>query len=90
MAKINKEKKSEIIEKFKLKDLDTGSSPVQIALLTNRIQNLTDHFKKHKLDHHSRRGLMKLINKRRKLLDYVKSKDVNKYGEVISQLGIRK
>lgn len=84
------EKKNEIIEKFKTHASDTGSSEVQIALLTNRIQYLTEHFKAHKKDHHSRQGLLKLVGQRRSLLDYLKKKDVNKYRALIQDLGIRK
>ena len=84
------EKKHEIIEKFKTHDTDTGSSEVQIALLTDRIQYLTEHFKTHKKDHHSRQGLLKLVGQRRSLLDYLKNKDINKYRALIKDLGIRK
>ncbi len=84
------EKKSEIIEKFKTHATDTGSSEVQIALLSDRINYLTEHFKVHKKDHHSRRGLLKLVGQRRRLLDYLKRKDVNKYRALIQELGIRK
>ena len=83
-------KKSEIIEKFKLHPGDTGSSEVQIALISDRISYLTDHFKTHKKDHHSRQGLLKLVGQRRSLLDYLKKKDINKYRELIAALGIRK
>ncbi len=83
-------KKSEIIEKFKVHPSDTGSSEVQIALLTDRIKYLTEHFKTHKKDHHSRQGLLKLVGQRRSLLDYLKNKDVNKYRALIQELGIRK
>ena len=83
-------RKNEIIEKFKVHSSDTGSSEVQIALLTDRIQYLTDHFKTHKKDHHSRQGLLKLVGQRRSLLDYLKKKDVNKYRALIQELGIRK
>lgn len=83
-------KKNEIIEKFKLHAHDTGSSEVQIALITDRIQYLTDHFKTHKKDHHSRQGLLKLVGQRRSLLDYLKKNDVNKYRDLIKALGIRK
>jgi small subunit ribosomal protein S15 len=82
--------KSEIIEKYKVHSSDTGSSEVQIALLTDRIKYLTEHFKTHKKDHHSRQGLLKLVGQRRSLLDYLKKKDVNKYRELIQDLGIRK
>ena len=84
------EKKKSIIEKYRRHDTDTGSPEVQIALLTERITYLTDHFKVHKKDHHSRRGLLKLVGQRRSLLDYLKSKDVNRYKTLISDLGIRK
>ncbi len=83
-------KKNEIIEKFKTHPTDTGSSEVQIALLTDRIQYLTEHFKVHKKDHHSRQGLLKLVGQRRSLLDYLKKKDINKYREILQQLGLRK
>ena len=83
-------KKNEIIEKFKIHASDTGSSTVQIALLTDRIQYLTEHFKTHVKDHHSRQGLLKLVGQRRSLLDYLKKKDVNKYRTLIQDLGIRK
>ncbi len=84
------EAKKDIIEKFKTHDKDTGSSEVQIALLTGRIEYLTDHFKIHKKDHHSRRGLLKLVGKRRRLLNYLKKNDAEKYRSVIKELGIRK
>jgi len=86
----NAVKKKEIIEKFKTHDTDTGSSEVQIALLTDRIAYLTDHFQTHKKDHHSRRGLLKLVGQRRSLLNYLKTKDINKYRTLIKELGIRK
>ncbi len=84
------EKKQEIISSFKKHDLDTGSPEVQIALLSERISYLTEHFKVHKHDHHSRRGLLKLVGQRRRLLDYLKKKSVQRYKDVISKLGIRK
>jgi small subunit ribosomal protein S15 len=84
------EKKHEIIEKFKVHPTDTGSSEVQIALLSDRILYLTEHFKMHGKDHHSRQGLLKLVGQRRSLLDYLKKKDVTKYKTVIAALGIRK
>jgi small subunit ribosomal protein S15 len=84
------EKKNEIIEKFKTHDTDTGSSEVQIALLSDRISYLTEHFKVHKKDHHSRRGLLKLVGQRRRLLQYLKQKDISKYRAIIQELGIRK
>ena len=84
------EKKSEIIEKFRTHETDTGSSEVQIALLSDRITYLTEHFKVHKKDHHSRRGLLKLVGQRRRLLQHLKQKDIAKYREIIKELGIRK
>ena len=84
------EKKKSIIEKYRLHDTDTGSPEVQIALLTERITYLTDHFKVHEKDHHSRRGLLKLVGQRRSLLDYLKPKDANRYKTLIGDLGIRK
>jgi len=84
------EKKSEIIKKFRTHDTDTGSSEVQIALLSDRISYLTDHFKVHKKDHHSRRGLLKLVGQRRRLLQHLKKKDIAKYRDIIQALGIRK
>jgi small subunit ribosomal protein S15 len=87
---IVKGKKQEIIGEFKQHDSDTGSPEVQVALITERISNLTEHFKKHKKDHHSRRGLLLLINKRRKLLTYLRSSDNDKYQGLIKTLGLRK
>ncbi|HEY6874095.1 MAG TPA: 30S ribosomal protein S15 [Geobacteraceae bacterium] len=84
------EKKQEIIDKFKLHDSDTGSPEVQIAILTERITYLTEHFKVHKKDHHSRRGLLKIVGQRRRLLDYVKKKDDARYKAIIEKLGIRR
>ncbi len=89
MALLNEEK-SGIVKKFGRNDLDTGSSEVQIALLTERIKQLTEHFKVHKKDNHGRRGLIDLVNQRRKLLDYTKRKDFQKYASLIAELGIRK
>ena len=83
-------KKNEIVEKFKTHPTDTGSTTVQIALLTDRIQYLTEHFKVHVKDHHSRRGLLKLVGQRRRLLDYLKKKDLAAYRQLIQELGIRK
>jgi small subunit ribosomal protein S15 len=83
-------RKNEIIEKYKTHESDTGSSEVQIALLTARIQYLTEHFKIHQKDHHSRQGLLKLVGQRRSLLDYLKKKDIQKYRALIKELGIRK
>ena len=82
--------KQEIIADYKLHDTDTGSPEVQIAILTSRISHLTEHLKTHKGDHHTRRGLMKLIGKRRRLLDYVRENDVERYRSIIAKLGIRR
>ncbi len=87
---MDKDKKKNVIEKFRTHDKDTGSSEVQIALLTERINELTLHFEKHKKDHHSRRGLLKLVGQRRHLLDYLKSRESEKYKKLIGQLGIRR
>ncbi|MDD2849172.1 MAG: 30S ribosomal protein S15 [Desulfuromonadaceae bacterium] len=84
------EKKQEIINEFKKHESDTGSPEVQIAILTARITYLTEHFKTHKKDHHSRRGLLKLVGQRRRLLDYLKGKEVARYKTVIERLGIRR
>jgi len=82
--------KREIIEKYKVHEADTGSPEVQIALLSERIRTLTDHFKSHAKDYHSRRGLLKLVGQRRRLLNYLKRKDFNRYLSLIQELGIRK
>jgi small subunit ribosomal protein S15 len=87
---LNTDDKREIIEKFQRAESDTGSPEVQIALLSERIRYLNDHFKAHKKDHHSRRGLLKLVGQRRRLLNYLKKKDVERYRAVIKELGIRK
>ena len=84
------EKKHEIIDKFKNHEKDTGSTEVQIALLTGRITDLTPHFRSHKKDHHSRRGLLKIVNQRRKLLDYLKQKNMERYKTILQELNIRK
>ncbi len=84
------ERKQEIISKFKTHEGDTGSPEVQIALLSERITYLTEHFRTHKKDHHSRRGLLKIVGQRRRLLDYLKKKDVERYRIVIKELGIRR
>ena len=84
------DRKSELIGQFRNHDTDTGSPEVQIAILSERITYLTEHFQTHKKDHHSRRGLLKLVSQRRRLLDYVRSKDVERYRKIISALGIRK
>ena len=85
-----KEEKTEIIEKNRTHENDTGSPEVQIAILTKRINDPTAHLKSHKNDHHSRRGLLKMVGHRRNLLNYLKKKDVNRYRAVIEKLGIRK
>ncbi|MDI6795408.1 MAG: 30S ribosomal protein S15 [Desulfatibacillaceae bacterium] len=82
--------KKVVIEKYKRHEADTGSPEVQVALLTNRIEYLTEHFKTHKKDHHSRRGLLKLVGQRRRLLNYLKNKDVHRYRAIIAELGLRK
>ena len=84
------DRKQEIISTYKLHDSDTGSPEVQIAILTERIIYLTEHFKTHKKDHHSRRGLLKIVGQRRGLLDYLKKKDVERYRSIIEKLGIRR
>lgn len=87
---LGKETKQVIIEEYKLSETDTGSPEVQIALLSKRINELTEHFKIHKKDHHSRRGLLKLVGQRRGLLNYLRKKDINRYREIIEKLNIRK
>ncbi|MFW5967285.1 MAG: 30S ribosomal protein S15 [Persicimonas sp.] len=87
---LHPEEKAEIIEKFQRSEGDTGSPEVQVALLTERINGLQEHFKEHAQDHHSRRGLLKLVGRRRKLLDYLKRKDIERYRELIQELGLRK
>ena len=87
---ISKEAKAEIIEKYKRDEKDTGSPEVQIALLTERINELTEHLKVHKKDNHSRRGLLKMVGKRRNLLNYLAKKDINRYRTIIELLGLRK
>ncbi len=87
---LTKEGKQEIIQKYATHDGDTGSPEVQIALLTNRITYLTEHLKVHKKDHHSRRGLLKMVGHRRRLLSYLQKKDISRYREIIAQLNLRK
>lgn len=82
--------KADILKEYQLTATDTGSPEVQVALLTARIQDLSKHFESHKHDHHSRRGLLRLVNQRRKLLDYTKRKDVTRYQELIKRLGLRR
>ena len=85
-----KEAKSDIVQRHRAHERDTGSSEVQIALLTNRINYLTDHFRTHKKDHHSRHGLLKMVSLRRRLLDYLHRKDVGRYRVLLATLGLRK
>lgn len=85
-----KEVKEKIVVEYKTHDADTGSSQVQIALLTQRINELTEHFKVHKKDNHSRRGLLKMVSRRRKLLDYLKRRNISEYHEIIKKLGLRR
>jgi small subunit ribosomal protein S15 len=87
---LSKERKIEVIGTYRTHESDTGSPEVQVAILSERINYLTEHFKSHAKDHHSRRGLLKLVGQRRRLLDYVKSKDSERYSELIRRLGIRK
>lgn len=82
--------KTQVIEKFQTSEGDTGSARVQIALLTRRINDLTEHFRTHSKDHHSRRGLLKMVGRRRRLLDYLKRKDVDEYRRILEELGLRK
>ena len=84
------ERKTAVVKKYRTHEKDTGSPEVQVALLSERINQLTEHFKTHKKDHHSRRGLLKLVGQRRRLLDYLKGKDVGRYKKLIEGLGIRK
>lgn len=87
---LTQERKQEVIKTFKRKETDTGSPEVQIALLTERVNYLTDHFKVHTDDHHSRRGLLKMVGQRRRLLEYLKRKDSERYKTVVDKLGLRK
>ena len=87
---MTKETKQEVINTYKREEKDTGSPEVQIALLTERINELTEHLKVHKKDNHSRRGLLKMVGKRRNLLNYLAKKDVNRYREIVEKLGLRK
>ena len=84
------EQKRSVIQKYQLSTTDTGSTEVQVALLTAKIMHLTPHFAEHKKDHHSRRGLLRMVNQRRKLLDYLKRKDLERYKSLIERLGLRK
>jgi small subunit ribosomal protein S15 len=85
-----KETKEKIVSDYKVHDSDTGSPQVQIALLSTRIVELTEHFKTHKKDHHSRRGLLKMVSQRRRLLDYLKRKNIEQYHDVVTRLGLRR
>ena len=87
---LSHEQKSGIVKDYQLSTSDTGSPEVQVALLTSRITDLSDHFKEHNKDHHSRQGLLRMINQRRKLLDYLKDKDIGRYHDLITRLGLRK
>ncbi len=87
---LSRDGKTDLIATFRTHASDTGSPEVQIALLTRRIEHLTDHFKTHAKDHHSRQGLLKMVGKRRRLLDYLRQKDVERYQQIIGRLGLRK
>ncbi|WP_077211567.1 30S ribosomal protein S15 [Bacillus dakarensis] len=87
---ITKERKNELINEFKVHENDTGSPEVQIAVLTEEINNLNEHLRTHKKDHHSRRGLLKMVGRRRNLLTYLRNKDVQRYRELINRLGLRR
>ncbi len=87
---ITAERKQELIKEFAVKKEDTGSPEVQVAILTERITNLTEHLKTHKKDHHSRRGLLMMVGQRRRLLDYVKGKETTRYEDIVKRLGLRR
>ena len=87
---MEKTRRQEVIESYRIHNKDTGSAEVQVALLTERINGLTEHFKAHKKDHHSRRGLLMMVGKRKRLLEYIKNNSVQKYADLISRLGLRK
>ena len=87
---ISQERKNELIKEYRTHETDTGSPEVQVAILTSRIQYLTEHLKEHKKDHHSRRGLLKLVGQRRNMLDYLRRKDIERYRSLIERLGLRK
>jgi small subunit ribosomal protein S15 len=87
---LSAEHKQQIVSDYQLEAGDTGSPEVQIALLTARIKHLTEHFQRHKKDHHSRKGLIRLVNQRRSLLDYVRNKDVQRYRDIVQRLGLRR
>ncbi len=90
MSSLTAEQKAEIVKEYQVDATDTGSPEVQVALLSARITHLTGHFKEHKHDHHSRRGLLRMVNQRRKLLDYLKGKDQGRYQNLIQRLGLRR
>ncbi len=90
MGCLSAEKTAEIVDEYKRDSSDTGSPEVQVALLSARITHLTEHFQHHKHDHHSRRGLLRMVNQRRKLLDYLKGKDQSRYQDLIKRLGLRR
>jgi small subunit ribosomal protein S15 len=87
---LSNQQKAEIVKDYQRISGDTGSAEVQVALLTARITDLSEHFKNHEKDHHSRQGLLRMVNQRRKLLDYLRSKDLNRYRDLIGRLGLRK
>jgi len=87
---LSHEQKLSVVKDYQLTTNDTGSPEVQVALLTSRITDLSDHFKEHNKDHHSRQGLLRMVNQRRKLLDYLKNKDIGRYRDLITRLGLRK
>ena len=87
---LSQRKKADIVSEYRQSSGDTGSPEVQVALLSARITDLSEHFQSHKKDHHSRRGLLRMVNRRRKLLDYLKNKDANRYRSLIGRLGLRK
>jgi small subunit ribosomal protein S15 len=87
---LSNEKKKELVKKYGENDFDTGKTEVQVALLSERIKYLTEHFKTHDKDHHSRRGLLKLVGQRRRLLDYLAQKDITRYRNLVKELGIRR
>ncbi|AKS38094.1 30S ribosomal protein S15 [Anoxybacillus gonensis] len=87
---LTQERKNEIINQFKIHETDTGSPEVQVAILTEQINNLNEHLRVHRKDHHSRRGLLKMVGRRRNLLTYLRNKDINRYRELINKLGLRR
>ena len=87
---LNKDQKRQIIDKYRLHDHDSGSPEVQIALLTERIKSLTEHFRVHKTDHHSRRGLLRMVGQRRRLLDYLRDTEIERYRNIVKKLGLRR